>query len=84
MSTAIDSAGRIVIPKAVREAAGIRPGVPLEVRYQDGSIVIEPTPLQVSIKDTGGVAVAHAVQPVPMLAADTVNATRDRVRDERG
>ncbi len=58
MSTAIDSAGRLVIPKAVRDAAGIQPGTPLEIRFRDGRIEIEPTPLEVSIEDLQGVAVA--------------------------
>ena len=83
MSTAIDSAGRLVIPKAVREAAGIQPGTPLEVRYRDGRIEIEPAPLNVSIGVVGGVAVASPQEPVPVLSADTVTATRDQLRDER-
>ena len=84
MSTAIDSAGRLVIPKAVRDAAGIRPGTPLEVRFRDGCIEIEPTPIDVSIETVDGVVVASPSQPVPVLRAETVTATRDRLRDERG
>jgi len=84
MSTAIDSAGRLVIPKTVREAAGIQPGTPLEVRYRDGRIEIEPVSLDVSIEVVGGVAVASPREPVPVLSAETVTATRDRLRDERG
>lgn len=83
MSTAIDSAGRLVIPKAVRDAAGILPGTPLEVRYRDGRIEIEPIPLDVSVELVEGVAVASPREPVPVLLADTVTATRDRLRDER-
>ncbi len=84
MSTAIDSAGRLVIPKAVRDAAGIRPGTPLEVRFRDGRIEIEPAPIDVTIESVGGVAVASAREPVPVLSADLVTATRDALRDERG
>lgn len=83
MSTAIDSAGRLVIPKAVRDAAGILPGTPLEVRFRDGRIEIEPLPLDVSVEVVDGVAVASPTQPVPVLPADVVAATRDRLRDER-
>lgn len=84
MSTAIDSAGRLVIPKAVRDAAGILPGTPLEVRFRDGRIEIEPAPIYVSVETVAGVAVASSREPVPMLSADIVTATRDRLRDERG
>jgi AbrB family looped-hinge helix DNA binding protein len=84
MSTAIDSAGRLVIPKAVRDAAGILPGTPLEVRFWDGRIEIEPSPIDVSVETVAGVAVATSREPVPMLSADVVTAARDRLRDERG
>lgn len=84
MSIAIDSAGRLVIPKAVRDAAGIRPGTPLEVRFRDGRIEIEPAPLEVSVEIRAGVAVASSKEPVPVMSAEIVGATRDRLRDERG
>lgn len=84
MSTAIDSAGRLVIPKAVRDAAGILPGTPLEVRFRDGRIEIEPAPIDVSVETVAGVAVASSREPVPMLSADIVTAARDHLRDERG
>lgn len=84
MRTAIDAAGRLVIPKAVRDAAGIQPGMPLEVSFRDGRIEIEPTPLDVSIETVNGVAVASPDRPIPVLSANTVAATRHRLRDERG
>ncbi len=84
MSTSIDSAGRLVIPKAVRDAAGIQPGTPLEVRFRDGRIEIEPVPIEVSVEMVGGVAVASSREPVPVLPAEVVRSTRDRLRDERG
>lgn len=84
MSTAIDPAGRLVIPKAVRDAAGIQPGTPLDIRFRDGRIEIEPAPLDVSIEVRQGVAVASASQPVPVLSADVVRSVRDGLRDERG
>ena len=83
MSTAIDSAGRLVIPKAVRDAAGILPGTPLEVRFRDGRIEIEPIPLDVSVEFVEGVAVASPREPVPVLLAGTITTTRERLRDER-
>lgn len=42
MKTTIDKAGRIVIPKQIREMAGFGPGVELKVGYEYGNVVIEP------------------------------------------
>ena len=83
MSTAIDSAGRLVIPKAVRDAAGISPGTPLQVRFRDGRIEIEPVPLDVSVRSVDGVAVASPREPVAVLPAEAVDSTRARLREER-
>ena len=41
MKATIDESGRIVIPKEISEAAGFRPGMSLDVRYDDGRIEIE-------------------------------------------
>jgi len=84
MSVAIDAAGRLVIPKAVRDAAGILPGTPLAIRFRDGRIEIEPAPLEVAVRKVGGVAVATPVSDVPTLSAQQVTRVRDRLRDERG
>lgn len=34
----MDAAGRLVLPKAVRERAQLSPGVPIEVRVVDGHV----------------------------------------------
>jgi AbrB family looped-hinge helix DNA binding protein len=41
METTIDRAGRVVIPKQIREAAGLKPGVALSIEYMNGRIEIE-------------------------------------------
>jgi AbrB family looped-hinge helix DNA binding protein len=38
MKTTIDKAGRVVIPAAIRERAGLRPGTELEIVADDVSI----------------------------------------------
>ena len=38
MRATMDSAGRLVIPKEVRQQAQITPGMPLEVRLRDGLV----------------------------------------------
>ena len=43
MKTTIDGTGRVVIPKAIRERAGLTPGMELEVRFSDeGRVEIAP------------------------------------------
>jgi AbrB family looped-hinge helix DNA binding protein len=45
MKTTIDHAGRLVIPKDIRRESGIKPGMPLEVRWEKGAIAITPAKL---------------------------------------
>ena len=71
MRSTIDRAGRIVVPKETREAAGLRPGTEVQFRVQGGHVEIEPVPLTVTLQRRGSlvVAVPQANQPV-MRAAD--------------
>jgi AbrB family looped-hinge helix DNA binding protein len=81
MLVTIDAAGRLVIPKALRDEAGIRPGSPLEVRYRDGRIEIEVAPLEVALVEEGNVVVARARGKVPDMPASVADTVRDRLRD---
>jgi len=58
MKTTIDRAGRLVLPKPIREAAGISPGSELTIRVADGRIEIEPAPLEVKLVKRGNLTVA--------------------------
>ncbi len=80
MRTTIDGAGRLVVPKPIRDAAGIRAGAELEIRVSDGRIEIEPAPLDVKLVKRGSLTVAVPRERVPPLSDETVRATRDRLR----
>jgi AbrB family looped-hinge helix DNA binding protein len=82
--TTIDSAGRLVIPKEVRQQAHITPGMLLEVRLKEGHIEIEPAPVEITIERRGRLAVAVPREGTPPLASDAVEETRRRLRRERG
>ncbi len=88
MIVTMDSAGRLVIPKGLREAAGLRAGVPLEVVARDGRIEIEPAPAAVELFLKAGIGVARiGAGPEgaePELTAADVEAVRDDLRAERG
>jgi AbrB family looped-hinge helix DNA binding protein len=43
MNVSIDRAGRVVVPKHMRDALGLSPGTPLEVEVVDGHLEISPS-----------------------------------------
>jgi AbrB family looped-hinge helix DNA binding protein len=83
MITTIDHAGRLVIPKDIRRESGIKPGMPLEVRWEKGAIAITPAPLPVNLKRKGRLLVAVPAKDTPRLSTDTVERTRKTLRKER-
>jgi len=83
MTSTIDSAGRLVIPKQARLEAGLRPGMPLEVRVREGRIEIEPAALDVRIEKRGRLVVAVPKAAARPLTADAVEHTRRALRRER-
>ncbi|QOS12719.1 AbrB family transcription regulator [Haloferax gibbonsii] len=40
--TKVDSKGRVVLPKDVRERLGIAPGTEVDIHEEDGKAVVEP------------------------------------------
>ena len=83
MKTTIDAAGRLVIPKAVRQLAGLTPGMPIEVRYRGGCIELEPEPMVVEMVRQGRLTVAVPKSSVPALASNVVEETREALERER-
>jgi AbrB family looped-hinge helix DNA binding protein len=81
MKTTIDRAGRLVVPKKIREAAGIVPGAELSIRVADGRIEIEPIPLQVRFVKRGQLTVAVPQEgALPPLTREIVKRTLSEVR----
>jgi AbrB family looped-hinge helix DNA binding protein len=77
----MDSAGRIVIPSAIRREAGLQPDTPLEVRWREGVIEIGPHPLPVTLKRRGRLLVARPRIEVEPLRASAVERTRRRINE---
>ena len=85
MKTTIDKAGRVVIPKAIREAAGLTPGTELNFRCEDGRIEIEPAAVPVKlVRRPGGMLVAVPLVPGEPLPHEVVEWTFEELRNERG
>ena len=83
----IDKAGRLVVPKAIREAAHLHPGTPVRFRLAGGCVQIEPEPLEVRLERRGSVVVAIPSGKIPPpLTASEVDAVIDevRTRQDRG
>lgn len=83
IETTIDSAGRLVIPKAIRQRAGLRPDVPIIVELRDGLVEIRPRPRDVELVERDGVMVAIAREDGEALTVDGVEGTRRTLREER-
>jgi AbrB family looped-hinge helix DNA binding protein len=80
MKATIDATGRIVVPKPLRQALGLKPGLALEIRAGDGRLEIEiaTTPMRLKKRGKGLVAVPEA--GLPALTAEQVRDTLERVR----
>lgn len=80
MKTAIDSAGRVIIPKALRDALGLTSGQRLDVVERDGRLEIAPVPTPMRLVDDGDGVVAVADVAMPELMADIVRDTLEKTR----
>jgi AbrB family looped-hinge helix DNA binding protein len=80
MRSTIDTAGRVVIPKAIRARLGLTGGEEIEIRERDGTIEIEPTATPVTLIRRGGDPVAVPDKALPALTDELVRSTLERTR----
>lgn len=80
MQTTIDGAGRIVVPKALREELRWDAGQQLELRTVDGRLEIQVPPVAMRLERRDGVLVAVPERPLPPLTAEQVRETLERTR----
>lgn len=80
METTIDSAGRIVIPKSIRERVGLEGGHRVEVTERDGRVEIEPAPTPMTLKRRRGRVAAVPHDHLPPLTDEMVRDTLERSR----
>jgi AbrB family looped-hinge helix DNA binding protein len=80
MRTTIDPAGRIVVPKALRDELGLTGGQELEIAVRDGRLELEPPPVPMHLERRGDVVVAVPDIPVVPLTAPMVREALERTR----
>ena len=67
MNATVDSAGRLVVPKPIREAAHLRPGTQVRFSLTDGGVEIEPVPMTVALERSGSLVVAVPAEERPPI-----------------
>ena len=83
METTIDMAGRLVIPKAIRDEVGLAPGSEVRIVSRDGRVEIEPLARPFAIAKKGPFAVIEQPPEVPALTQRQVSETLRRIRERR-
>ena len=80
MKATMDAAGRIVIPKPLRQRLHLVAGEALVIRERDGRLEIEPAPTPMALEARSGGVVAVPREPLPPLTDEIVRETLERSR----
>ena len=80
MNVSIDRAGRIVVPKQLREFLGFSEGTDLEIFAEDGRLIIEMHNPPKRIEKRGDSFVIVADEPVGQMSPEQVRDVLESVR----
>lgn len=80
MRASIDRAGRVVVPKALRDLLRLGAGAEVEVTVLDGRIEITPVPAEIRFSETTEGPVAESVRDLPALTDEDVRSAIEAVR----
>lgn len=80
MRVTIDSAGRMVIPKSLREAIGVGDGGEVEVQLTDGALLLAPPTVRKHVEQRDGRATIVADEQLPPLSDSVVRDVLDGIR----
>lgn len=80
MIVTIDNAGRLVIPKGIREALGLRPKALLKAEVIDSRLVISSQPSELRLVKRGKMNVAKPKKKLPVLSTSLVRETLEHTR----
>jgi AbrB family looped-hinge helix DNA binding protein len=81
MRTTIDAAGRVVIPKPLRDELGLRAGIEVELTLRNGRIELEPVSKPVRLVERDGFLAAEIDddEEGPLTSSET-RSVLDRLR----
>lgn len=80
MRITMDRAGRLVVPKPLREELRLEAGATLEVRAREGRLELEPVAVPMRLVRRGKGLVATTDEPLPRITADDVRAVLESQR----
>lgn len=80
MKVTIDGAGRVVVPKALRDELKLEGGTTLEIRVRDGRLELEAVAAPMRLVRRGKGLVATTDEPLPPIDADDVRAVTESLR----
>lgn len=83
VTVSVDAAGRLFLPRAIREKAGLKPGILFEVVATEGHIEMKPASQGVRLVREGRLMVAVADAPLPPLTEREVLTIRADLRQSR-
>ena len=80
MRTTIDAAGRIVVPKPLRDELGVKPGQVLDLVVRDGRLQVEIAPVEMRLERRRNGPIAVPADEIPTLTAEQVRQTLEHIR----
>jgi AbrB family looped-hinge helix DNA binding protein len=83
MKTTIDGAGRIVVPKAVRDQLHLTPGSELEIDVLDDSVVIRHRDVSEPLVEKQGILIHHGPNQADIDVVAFLRTQRNARADEQ-
>ena len=83
MIATIDSAGRLVIPKALRDRAGLTPGTRVDFHFRDGNIEISVAESDVRWETRHGIDFPIPPEGAPDLDVDQIRDVIESGHEDR-
>ena len=80
MRSTIDRAGRVVIPRAIRDELGWSGGEEIEIEVVDGAVMIAPVTTKMTLVETKDGIVAVPETELPPLTGAIVERIKNSVR----